>query len=92
MFWAFYTRRVARLIFNDDFSKADFLQLTREPYYCRATPLHTQLFNFRRQRWRWSSMNMAIFRESLLWKTYRRNCWRIYERLCCEHARDFASG
>ena len=45
-----HLRRVARLIFNDDFSKADLLQLTREPYYVpEATPLHTQLFNFQKE-------------------------------------------
>ena len=48
-----HLRRVARLIFNVDFSKADLLQLTREPYYVpEATPLHTQLFNFQKERQR----------------------------------------
>ncbi|MAW44956.1 MAG: HlyC/CorC family transporter [Gammaproteobacteria bacterium TMED243] len=48
-----HLRRVARLIFNEDFSKADLLQLTREPYYVpEATPLHTQLFNFQKERQR----------------------------------------
>ena len=48
-----HLRRVARLIFNEDFSKADLLQLTREPYYVpEATPLHTQLFTFQKERQR----------------------------------------
>jgi len=48
-----HLRRVARLIFNEDFTKADLLQLTREPYYVpEATPLHTQLFNFQKERQR----------------------------------------
>ena len=48
-----HLRRVARLIFNEDFSKADLLQLTREPYYVpEAPPLHTQLFNFQKERQR----------------------------------------
>ena len=48
-----HLRRVARLIFNEDFPKADLLQLTREPYYVpEATPLHTQLFNFQKERQR----------------------------------------
>ena len=48
-----HLRRVARLIFNEDFSQADLLQLTREPYYVpEATPLHTQLFNFQKERQR----------------------------------------
>jgi Mg2+/Co2+ transporter CorB len=48
-----HLRRVARLIFNEDFSKADLLQLTREPYYVpEATPLHIQLFNFQKERQR----------------------------------------
>ena len=67
-----HLRRVARLIFNEDFSKADLLQLTREPYYVPEATLHTQLFNFQKESsvWRWSSMNMAIFRVLLRWKTY----------------------
>jgi Mg2+/Co2+ transporter CorB len=48
-----HLRRVARLIFNEDFSKADLLQLTRAPYSVpEATPLHTQLFNFQKERQR----------------------------------------
>jgi Mg2+/Co2+ transporter CorB len=48
-----HLRRVARLILNEDFSKADLLQLTREPYYVpEATPLHTQLFNFQKEKQR----------------------------------------
>lgn len=48
-----HLRRVARLLLNKDFSKADLLQLTREPYYVpEATPLHTQLFNFQKGKQR----------------------------------------
>ena len=48
-----HLRRVARLIMNEEFSKADLLQLTREPYYVpEATPLHTQLFNFQKEKQR----------------------------------------
>lgn len=48
-----HLRRVARLILNENFSKADLLQLTREPYYVpEATPLHTQLFNFQKEKQR----------------------------------------
>jgi Mg2+/Co2+ transporter CorB len=50
-----HLRRMARLIFQEDFSKADLLQLTREPYYVpEATPLHTQLFNFQREKQRFA--------------------------------------
>ena len=48
-----HLRRVARLLLNKDFSKADLLQLTREPYYVpEATPLHIQLFNFQKGKQR----------------------------------------
>ena len=48
-----HLRRVARLILNEDFCKADLLQLTREPYYVpEATPLHTQLYNFQKEKQR----------------------------------------
>ena len=44
---------MARLLLNEDFNKADLLQLTREPYYVpEATPLHIQLFNFQKGRQR----------------------------------------
>lgn len=50
-----HLRRMARLVFQEDFSKADLLQLTREPYYVpEATPLHTQLFNFQREKQRFA--------------------------------------
>ena len=48
-----HLRRLARLLYEEDFSKADLLQLTREPYYVpEATPLHTQLLNFQKERQR----------------------------------------
>ena len=48
-----HLRRVSRLILSEDFTKADLLQLTREPYYVpEATPLHTQLFNFQKEKQR----------------------------------------
>ena len=50
-----HLRRLARLVSQEDFSKADLLQLTREPYYVpEATPLHTQLFNFQREKQRFA--------------------------------------
>ena len=48
-----HLRRLARLLHNDDFNKADLMQLTREPYYVpEATPLHTQLLNFQKGKQR----------------------------------------
>ncbi len=48
-----HLRRLARLLHEEDFNKADLLQLTREPYYVpEATPLHTQLLNFQKERQR----------------------------------------
>ncbi len=48
-----HLRRLARLVYQEEFSKADLLQLTREPYYVpEATPLHTQLFNFQKEKQR----------------------------------------
>src|SRR5262245_21336472 len=46
-----HLRRTVRFIQQGTFSKADLLQLTREPYFVpKGTPLHTQLFNFQKQR------------------------------------------
>jgi len=48
-----HLRRLARLLHQDEFSKADLMQLTREPYYVpEATPLHTQLLNFQKEKQR----------------------------------------
>jgi Mg2+/Co2+ transporter CorB len=48
-----HLRRLARLLHNDNFNKADLMQLTREPYYVpEATPLHTQLLNFQKEKQR----------------------------------------
>jgi len=48
-----HLRRMARLVSIEEFTKADLLQLTREPYYVpEATPLHTQLLNFQKERQR----------------------------------------
>jgi len=46
-----HLRRTVRFIQQGTFTKADLLQLTREPYFVpKGTPLHTQLFNFQKQR------------------------------------------
>ena len=48
-----HLRRMARLVTMDAFTKADLMQLTREPYYVpEATPLHTQLLNFQKEKQR----------------------------------------
>lgn len=48
-----HLRRLARLLHADEFNKADLMQLTREPYYVpEATPLHTQLLNFQKEKQR----------------------------------------
>ena len=48
-----HLRRLARLLDTDEFNKADLMQLTREPYYVpEATPLHTQLLNFQKEKQR----------------------------------------
>ncbi len=48
-----HLRRMTRLLQTTDFSKADLMQLTREPYYVpEATPLHTQLLNFQKEKQR----------------------------------------
>ena len=46
-----HLRRTVRFIQQGTFTKAELLQLTREPYFVpKGTPLHTQLFNFQKQR------------------------------------------
>jgi Mg2+/Co2+ transporter CorB len=46
-----HLRRVARFLPNTEMTKADLLQLTEEPYYVpEATPLHTQLINFQKEK------------------------------------------
>ncbi|TDJ33346.1 MAG: HlyC/CorC family transporter [Gammaproteobacteria bacterium] len=48
-----HLRRVARFLSQETISKADLLQLADEPYYVpEATPLHTQLFNFQKEKQR----------------------------------------
>ncbi len=48
-----HLRRMARLVNQDGFTKADLMQLTREPYFVpEATPLHTQLLNFQKEKQR----------------------------------------
>lgn len=46
-----HLRRAVRFIQKGTFTKAELLQLTREPYFVpEGTPLHTQLFNFQKQK------------------------------------------
>ena len=46
-------RRAARLLSREDFTKEDLLDEVDEPYYVpEATPLHTQLLNFRKEKQR----------------------------------------
>lgn len=52
-----HLRRMARLLqraqSGEEFKKTDLMQLTREPYYVpEATPLHTQLLNFQKEKQR----------------------------------------
>jgi len=48
-----HLRRMTRLLQSSEFTKADLMQLTREPYYVpEATPLHTQLLNFQKEKQR----------------------------------------
>ena len=50
-----HLRRLARLVQVADFTKADLLQLAREPYFVpEATPLHTQLMNFQKEKQRFA--------------------------------------
>ncbi|MFW6093546.1 MAG: HlyC/CorC family transporter [Pseudomonadota bacterium] len=46
-----HLRRVARFLSGSEITRADLLQLTEEPYYVpEATPLHTQLINFQKEK------------------------------------------
>jgi len=46
-----HLRNVSRLLDNDEVNKATLMQLCREPYLIpESTPLHTQLFNFQKER------------------------------------------
>ncbi len=48
-----HLRRLSRFLHGELTSKADLLQLTREPYYVpEATPLDTQLLNFQKEKQR----------------------------------------
>ncbi|MFK7916116.1 MAG: HlyC/CorC family transporter [Pseudomonadales bacterium] len=48
-----HLRRTTRFINSEDINKAELLALASEPYYVpEGTPLHTQLFNFQKQRQR----------------------------------------
>ena len=47
------TRRAPRLLSREPFAKADLVRETEEPYFVpEATPLHTQLLNFRKEKQR----------------------------------------
>ncbi len=55
MIGVLHLRRLARLLNTEKFSKADLLQLARDPYYVpEATPLHTQLLNFQKEKQRFA--------------------------------------
>jgi len=46
-----HLRRVARYVTSGEINKAELLELTREPYFVpEATPLHTQLINFQKEK------------------------------------------
>jgi Mg2+/Co2+ transporter CorB len=46
-----HLRRAVRFIQQGSFTKAELLQQTREPYFVpEATPLHTQLLNFQKEK------------------------------------------
>ena len=46
-----HLRRLARHLGHEELTKAELMQLTREPYYVpEATPLHTQLVNFKQEK------------------------------------------
>ncbi|MEC9156111.1 MAG: HlyC/CorC family transporter [Pseudomonadota bacterium] len=50
-----HLRRLARLLQAEEFTKADLLQLARDPYFVpEATPLHTQLLNFQKEKQRFA--------------------------------------
>ncbi|MFU8815710.1 MAG: HlyC/CorC family transporter, partial [Pseudomonadales bacterium] len=51
MLGVLHLRRVARYLQSAEITKAELLQLTEEPYYVpEATPLHTQLINFQKDK------------------------------------------
>lgn len=51
MLGVLHLRRLARYLPSSALTKADLLQLTEEPYYVpEATPLHTQLINFQKEK------------------------------------------
>lgn len=55
MLGVLHLRRLARLLQTEEFTKADLLQLARDPYYVpEATPLHTQLLNFQKEKQRFA--------------------------------------
>lgn len=46
-----HLRNISRLLHSDDINKAVLMQICREPYFIpESTPLHTQLFNFQKER------------------------------------------
>lgn len=46
-----HLRRLAKYVSTDSITKAQMLELSDEPYYVpEATPLHTQLFNFQKEK------------------------------------------
>jgi Mg2+/Co2+ transporter CorB len=51
MLGVLHLRRVARFLPSTEITKSDLMQLTEEPYYVpEATPLHTQLINFQKEK------------------------------------------
>lgn len=46
-----HLRNIGRLLQDEDINKAKMLKICREPYFVpEATPLHTQLFNFQKEK------------------------------------------
>ena len=46
-----HLRNASKLLQEDEVNKASLMQLCREPYFIpESTPLHTQLFNFQKER------------------------------------------
>ena len=91
-----HLRRTVRFIQQDTFSKADLLQLTREPYFVpKGTPLHTQLFNFQKQKRRSSTRGGRVRRHSghrHAGRHPRGDRRRVHHRLRGEHAGDSSAG
>ena len=55
MLGVLHLRRLARLLQAEEFTKADLLQLARDPYFVpEAPPLHTQLLNFQKEKQRFA--------------------------------------